>query len=219
MPVKGVEMLEKCTGSGFILVATLAAVTNVAKADSFFLENGSLSAGGQQISVTRLPITLDDGSTVYRDAVIRLKHVNGKLVFEAGYPKLTPSVFPTPGQFVSGSYKLLGTSNIYTLAGPYDGANGRSRWILTQQSSGNSSEFHTGLVSGHPLQARILKANITAKYTFGYALANFGGLDVYQGNLVALSGGQNGNIYLYDYSTGTNIDKSLPIVMYTFVKQ
>ena len=106
--------ISKASAVAVAIGASIAGV-GPAAADSFFLEQGSISVAGQNLSITRLPITLADGSVAYRDVVIRFKYVNGTIAFEYGFPKVTASVLPAPGPFVAGTYKLQGASNLYTL--------------------------------------------------------------------------------------------------------
>lgn len=208
--------ISKASAVAVSIGASIAGSGPVA-ADSFFLEQGSISVAGQNLSITRLPITLTDGTVVYRDVVMRFKYVNGTIAFEYGFPKVTASVLPAPGPFVAGTYKLQGASNLYTLAGPYSGPNGRTRWVLSAKGTSHSAEFYTGPVTGHPLATRINNAKITAKYTFGYSTTWLDATDIGTDNLLAMDIQQGGVLYLYDYTN--SIDRALPQYFYTLVKQ
>jgi hypothetical protein len=160
-----------------------------ANADSFKLDYGNLSASGQQITITRLPIFRDGAGPLYRDIVIEFQlDKKNRLKVVSGYPKTTKSPGVLSANVVAGRYILNQDSDVFDLVGPGVGPGGRSLWSLVGANNTLDMTFYGGAVDGHPYQERLNNAGIVSSpYTFGVS-SNPGTLGMGYGNgcLVAI---------------------------------
>jgi len=198
------------------LAAVLATTGAAGAADATFkFDYGAVAASGRQITVTRLPVTLPSGKVVLEDVTILMRADSaGKLRVVAGYPLTEASVEPETGALAAGDYAP--PSNLdyrLTLAGPSLGANGRPQWILDRDGDDVSLRFYGGALAGHPLESRIAAIGATAGWTYG--VVDGGkcdlGCNVKVGDLVALSTGTDGQIYLQDLTTDAGVDRAVPV--------
>lgn len=188
------------SGNALRVAFALALSSTIAQAQDFKFENSTVTPGGQQISVVRLPIRMPDGKVVYKDVVMQFEFINNKFRFAEGYPKVTNSIIPQPGPFIAGNYKD-GLGQEARLSGPLPGPNGRSRWTLRWHDLA-TFDFYTGAVDGHPLETRVEKAKINAPYTFGVVAQ--GSISTFKlQNLVALIQLDNRTLQVLDFTDDT----------------
>lgn len=200
---------------GLALAGVLAATTADAADSTFRLDAGAVSAAGPLISILRLPVRLPNGRVVIRDATIVLRADSaGNLAVVAGYPKTEKSAAVSAGGFVAGDYApAYDATYRMRLSGPSLGPGGRDQWILDRDGDDVSLRFYAGPIAGHPLEARITAAGATAPFSYGVVdggRCDLGcGLKV--GDLVALSAGPGGQIYLHDFTTNGGTDTGVPV--------
>ncbi len=155
-------MFVKQTVAAAVLAA---AVATPASADDFMLDYAALAASGRQITLTRVPVVASNGSVTYKDVTIRFNLGTGNtLTVAAGYPKTVNSPALQTGNLTPGRYVIVSGSkkSIYRLTGPSIGQNDRATWKLTAESSEIDIVVYAGPIKGHPMEARITKAGITA---------------------------------------------------------
>lgn len=204
--------------TAFALAFSLAAAS-AAEAQSFSFENSTVTPSGQQISVLRLPVKKPNGRFEYKDVLMQFEFVGGRLRFAPGYPIVSDSPARYDGAFVAGAYLSEEDGWDWTLSGPLPGPNGRSRWSLVNGTT-YSTEFYTGAVSGHPLQARIDTAGINANYTFGFAAFQNGRSykSLRNEDLLALVQVDANTLQILDF-TSPQGDRNLPTGVVTFKKR
>jgi hypothetical protein len=197
-----------------VLLALSTAPAAAADA-TFFFENGTVTAGGRQITVTRLPIRLPTGATVYRDVVVTFRADSAGVVAVAAAPVTTVSPTIPVGSLSAGTYApVADPAYRLTLAGPVAGPAGRAQWTLDRSGDDVSFRFYAGAVAGHPLSARLAAAGITAAWTYG--VVDGGNCDVAcsfrPGDLVGLSAGTDGRLYLNDLTDAAGRDRAVPVL-------
>jgi len=207
----------------FGVVAALCLVfgMSAAQADSFMLQDGAVTASGHQISISRLPVRQDNGKIVYKDIIMQFSLDKNKMALTNGYPKVTNSIEQDQGTLIRGDYKVEGANptTILTLEGPYQGPMGRTRWTLANKGTSNIIEFYPGPLKGHPQEQRIQDAKISAPYTFGLAYAGMANVTIYKNSLVAIDSLDGKRLQLFAYTNGGGQDQSLPVYIYTLVRQ
>lgn len=204
--------------TAFAVALSLAAAP-AAEAQSFSFENSTVTPSGQQISVLRLPVRKPNGRFEYKDVLMQFEFVGGQLRFAPGYPVVSDAPARYDGAFVAGSYLDEEEGVTWTLSGPLTGPDGRSRWSLVNGTT-FSTDFYTGAVSGHPLQARIDAAGVNANYTFGFAAFQSG--RSYQSlrneDLLALVQVDANTLQILDFTT-TQGDRNVPTGVVTFKRR
>ena len=192
--------------AGAVAVAMMA--PGLAGAQTFNFESSTVTPGGQQISIVRLPVKRPNGKLEYKDVVMQFEFVGGQLRFAEGFPKVVASDISQPGPFIAGDYPKSGDG--ITLSGPLPGPDGRTRHSMFGDYV---MEFYTGATEGHPLQNRIRTAGIKANYTFG--VVTNGDSFVRSGDLVALVQVDPKTLQVLDF-TSSGKDVEVPVNVYTF---
>ena len=167
------------TGAALVSVAALGAsqTASAATASPIMLDYSSIVGTGASIRITRLPIQLPDGSTIYKDLTVVLKTSTTGVISAGAKPVqvLSPTLLVSnfqPGVYQNASDTRFG----FVLTGPgvISGSN-NTTWSINATAGESSSGqcgvpaiFYTGSAASNPYAARLAAAGISdPKYSYG----------------------------------------------------
>jgi len=144
-------------------------------------QNAAITASGNTINATRVPVITQSGVPVYVDVTIQFNvDNNGNLSMSNGFPQIVPSPALLTSQFKPGTYAgpstLLGGKARIVVSGPGIGAGGATQWSLSAAPGADSctippsATWYVGSPSSGPYAARIATAKIT-NTDFSYGVA------------------------------------------------
>lgn len=160
-----------------VLLGLSCALTPIKSyADSFFFDDSTVSASGQQMSVTRLPVRRSDGTVVYRDVIVKfVVNSAGQIIVKSAKTTTSPPQIVNQGKFVAGKYYLTSEPNfVFELVGPQSALNGHNLWTIRRNGS-TIVRIYTGPVKGHPYEAAIRNSRAKGDFAFGITDEPFGG--------------------------------------------
>ena len=211
--------------SGFVLssvfLASLISVAAIAApaatpVPTVYLQNATVTASGNTVTVTRVPIQTSTGAIIYKDITTAYAvDKNGNLTIESGYPEIVASATLLNSNFKAGVYTAPynnGTCTV-TVGGPGVGAAGATAWSASLNwCPFNSATWYTGTLTANPEYARLTKAGITST-AYAYGILSGGGWNNNWSNGSLTGVAQTGNNLTFssfsyngnqDYSTPTN---------------
>ncbi len=182
-----------------------------------YLEDATLNAAGETVTLSRVPVQTSTGSIVYHDiTLIFIPDSTGNLTLEVGYPKFSTSQNLLIGNFKAGKYAANIGGKIYNgvLGGPGVGPSGSTAWSFSSNYFPASATWYTGPLTLNPEYARLNTAKITSP---AYAYGTAGSVNCYEthwspgviigaaqtGNNLTISSftWSNNNCQLTDYAT------------------
>ena len=185
----------------------------VAGTPTLYLEDATLTASGNTVTVTRVPVQTSTGAIIYQDITTAYSVSNtGALSVEAGYPEIVPSSTLLIGNFKAGNYTAVinGTTHKATLGGPGIGPGGSTAWSFSSNYTPFSATWYTGPLTANPEYARLTAAKITSA-AYAYGISGIGGID---GNWLAgslIGAAQTGNTLTISSFTFESSDHPTPI--------
>ena len=192
----------------------------------------TLTASGNTVTATRVPVVTGSGTTIYKNVVVQFEvDSSGNLTLAPGYPQVAPSLTPYIQGFKAGTY--VGPSTVFsgkmfvTVNGPSVGPGGATEWSLAAASGANactyptSATWYAGPMANNPLAARIKAAGITTTgYAFGIVGRDVCSIDGGTFNTDALIGLSQIGSALTVYSfTRNSADSSTPVDQVTYELQ
>jgi hypothetical protein len=203
------------------------------------LQNAAITASGNTINATRVPVITQSGVPVYVDVAIQFNvDNNGILSLASGFPTFTQSPALLTSQFKAGTYaapsSLLGGKAKIVVSGPGIGAGGAAIWSLSVAPGADqctvpmSATWYVGAPSSGPYATRIAAARITGtdfSYGIGSGVASscqstpgLKVLDWLNGGLIGLS--QTGNtLTITSFTQSGSADSSTPLDTIVFTLQ
>ena len=167
-------------------LASLIACLFVASAQTLtppyaIFQNAAITASGNTINATRVPVITQSGVPVYVDVAIQFNvDNNGNLSIASGFPQFAPSPALLTSQFKPGTYvgpsSLLGGKARIVVSGPGIAAGGATQWSASAAPGADSctiplsATWHAGAPSSGPYAARVAAAKIT-NTDFSYGIA------------------------------------------------
>lgn len=213
-----------------VMLSAALAQSNPPVVGAAQLQYASITASGNTITATRIPVKTDKG-TVYQDLTIQFDaDAYGNLLVSSGFPAVTPSPNLLTPSFQTGIYHSASTvwtgKGLLELNGPGITAGGATAWTLSTTNGADGCTvprnliWYVGPPETSPIAARLKKANITSQL-WSYGIAGGGSCpyqDAWSSNtLIGVS--QIGNtITLATFSlngSGTT-DKPEPVDQLTF---
>ena len=144
-------------------------------------QNAAITASGNTINATRVPVVTQSGVPVYVDVAIQFSvDNNGNLSIASGFPQFTPSPALLTSQFRPGTYAgpstLLGGKARIVVSGPGIATGGASQWSLSAGPGADpctiplSATWYDGSPGSGPYASRIAAAKITSTdWSYGIA--------------------------------------------------
>jgi len=192
-----------------VAAAVVVSSATATLADSFFFDDSTVSASGQQMTVTRLPVRKPDGTVVYRDVTLNfVVNSAGQVVVKSSKTINSPPQIVFNGKFEAGKYYLTAMKdNVYDIVGPQIGVAGRAMWSIRLDGV-TVVRIYPGPVKGHPYEAEIKKSGVKSDLAYGVTEDNFGSGFSISHNIPpnSLIGAQygNGEITISDFGTLAN---------------
>jgi hypothetical protein len=135
-------------------------------------QNAAITASGNTINATRVPVITQSGAPVYVDVAIQFDaDASGNLSISAGFPQIVPSPALLTSEFKPGTYagpsSFLGGKAHVVVSGPGVGAGGATLWSLSVAPGADpctipsSATWYAGSPSSGPVATRIAAAKIT----------------------------------------------------------
>ena len=190
----------------------------------------TLTATGNTINASWIPIITSTGATVYKDLTLQFNvDAAGNLTVTSGFPKVVQSPAPVVSSFKAGTYG--GPSTLYsgefaiTVAGGGVAPGGATEWTLTASKGAHqytypaSATWYVGTIASSPLAARLKAAAITSTArSYGVGGAPNSGVPWQANSLIGFS--QVGNTITLVTFTRNSTDYSEPQdqITYTLVQ-
>jgi hypothetical protein len=196
----------------------------------------SLTASGNTITATQVPVVTAPGVTVYENLTLQFSvDGNGNLTLSPGYPQAIPAPTILTSGFKTGTYggppTTLAGNMLVAVTGPGVTDGGATQWTLSTTGAADpctypmSATWYVGPISSSPYAARLQAAGITSTaWSYGIANSNNTGCytkipgwlyeDWYSGNLIGVS--QVGNTLTIASFTLGNVDKNTPLDQITY---
>jgi len=189
-------------------------------------------AAGNTISLSRVPVVVGPGMTLYKDLVLQFDVDNsGNFVFSSGFPQLADAPSLLSSSIVTGKY--VGPANVnqgqnaITISGPAVLSGGVLAYTFTISSgAGNSTypsqgTFYIGKADQVPIADRLKTAGITSTaWNWGLATGNNNYNTCWINSNMIIGVSQVGNTLTIASFTQSGTDKSLPTdqIIYTLAQ-
>jgi hypothetical protein len=193
-------------------------------------QDSTLTASGNTITATRVPVVTTGTTTVYENVVIQFDvDSSGHFTIAPGYPQYVRSATPQISNFLPGTYigpsTVLGGKTSIVVSGPSIGPNGTTEWSLTAPAGADpctypsSATWYVGSLATNPEAPRLTSAGITSTayaYGVGGSQCSTDSNDWDQGSLLGFS--QTGNaITISSYTYDKVYDQSTPRDQITYI--
>jgi hypothetical protein len=198
----------------------------------------SLTASGNTITATQVPVVTAPGVTVYENLTLQFSvDGNGNLTLSPGYPQAIPAPTILTSGIKAGTYvgppTILSGNMLVAVTGPGVTDGGATQWTLSTTGAADpctyptSATWYVGPISSSPYAARLQAAGITST-AWSYGIANSNAYDTCQskipgiqyaywvsGNLIGVS--QVGNtLTIASFTSEGNADKNVPLDQITY---
>jgi hypothetical protein len=158
--------------AGALAVSLFAAGAQAPNPPYALFQNGAITASGNTINATRVPVITQSGMPLYFDVAIQFNvDHSGNLAIANGFPLVVPSPALLTSQFKPGTYvgpsNFLGGKARIVVTGPGIGAGGATLWSLSAAPGADSctppasASWYVGTPSSGPFAARVAAAKIT----------------------------------------------------------
>lgn len=158
-----------------VAAAMVVSSATATLADSFFFDDSTVSASGQQMTVTRLPVRKPDGTVVYRDVTLNfVVNSAGQVVVKSSKTINSPPQIVFNGKFEAGKYYLAAKKEkVFDVVGPQIGVAGRAMWSI-RLNGATVVRIYPGPVKGHPYEAEIKQSGVKSDLAYGVTDDDFG---------------------------------------------
>ena len=215
------------------LILTAGAIAAKAQAPPYLeFQYSTLTASGNTITATRLPVVLSTGTSYVNVVVAFDVSATGAITIAPGYPTVTPAPAQLISNFLADNYKGPGTDGGYdiTVFGPGVTSGGATEWSLASSTGASCYTTPTsatwyvfsGPMTKHPLYQRLKAANITAQTYAAYSWGTTGNQSCTSTGwgsnfLIGLS--QTGSALMITSFTNNGVDQNQPESEITYTNQ
>lgn len=206
-----------------LAAATVALGAQAGNAQTVSAQGASISAAGNTIVATRVPVQVGTGAVKYFDVKITLTGTaagstpTGVTVTGSSSPSATTNT----GGFSAGKY-IDGNGNVYYVNGPGVGPGGSTSWALTASTykigcQPQSATWYTDTGTNNPEAARLTKAGIiTSAYSFGVSGNSNCSTNWSSGSLIGASHAGNA-VVISSFSYYGSTDNKTPVDTLTLI--
>jgi hypothetical protein len=188
-------------------------------------EYSALTGSGNAITASYVPVTLANGTTIYKNLTIQFAvDSSGNLTIATGYPIVTAAPTLLVTSFAPGTYVGPSSDSNYTItvAGPGVTSGGATEWSFATPSGANYATYpgtgtwYVGPFTSNPLYSRLKAAGITSTaWSYGVSTSYYDYTNWPTNGIIGVS--QIGNtITFMSFTNNNGVDRSTPYDTITY---